>query len=157
MEKIQGFPISQFYDRYTTNIAKSQIGFINFIVLPSFTQVVKVFPKLEHLVGALETNKQNWTSLFDEYEKQLTKDNDQTHIVEQYLLPQDLLMSKNRSGGAHRSSVGHNKHRSKGAGGDHYHHHRANHSSNYKSSSSQNHNSSLGGKKAIAYSSVPES
>jgi len=131
MEKIQGFPISQFYDRYTTNIAKSQIGFINFIVLPSFTQVVKVFPKLDHLVGALETNKQNWTSLFDEYEKKKENDNDQTHIIEQYLLPQDLLMSKNRSGGAHRSSGGHSRHKSKG-GGDH-HHHRANHSSNYNS------------------------
>ena len=43
----QTFPnISQFFDRKTTNIAKSQIGYINFIKLPSYATIIKVFPKL---------------------------------------------------------------------------------------------------------------
>ena len=37
LEKQHEFPISQFYDRKTTNIAQSQIGFINFIIKPAFT------------------------------------------------------------------------------------------------------------------------
>jgi len=36
LEKLNSFPVSQFFDRNTTNIAKSQIGFIDFIVKPSF-------------------------------------------------------------------------------------------------------------------------
>ena len=31
------FPVSQFFDRKTTNVAKSQIGFIDFVIKPSFT------------------------------------------------------------------------------------------------------------------------
>ena len=42
---------------------------------PAFTQVIKVFPKLEHLEAACESNKANWTSLFDEYESQLAGGN----------------------------------------------------------------------------------
>ena len=43
----QTFPnISQFFDRKTTNIAKSQIGYINFIKLPSYATIIKVFPNL---------------------------------------------------------------------------------------------------------------
>ena len=62
------FPVSQFFDRATTNIAKSQIGFIDFIVKPAFKSVSQVFPNLDHLVQACEDNKANWTNLFDEYE-----------------------------------------------------------------------------------------
>jgi len=37
LEMMHEFPVTQFYDRSTTNIAKSQIGFIDFIVLPAYT------------------------------------------------------------------------------------------------------------------------
>ena len=63
--------MSQFYDRKTTNIAKSQIGFIDFIIKPAYTAVIKVFPNLSHLEQQMETNKANWTNLFDEYEERL--------------------------------------------------------------------------------------
>ena len=65
----QTFPqISQFFDRKTTNIAKSQIGYINFIKLPSYATIIKVFPNLQVNLDAMETNKEEWTKLFDEYE-----------------------------------------------------------------------------------------
>ena len=37
LETMHEFPVTQFYDRSTTNIAKSQIGFIDFIVVPAFS------------------------------------------------------------------------------------------------------------------------
>ena len=36
LERTQKFPISNLFDRHTTNIAKSQIGFIDFIIKPSY-------------------------------------------------------------------------------------------------------------------------
>ena len=36
MEKEMGLPISNFCDRNTTNINKAMIGFINYVVLPTF-------------------------------------------------------------------------------------------------------------------------
>ena len=68
LEKAHGFPVSQFYDRTTTNIAKSQLGFIDFIIKPAYVAVIKVFPNLSHLEQALEDNRAHWTSKFDEYE-----------------------------------------------------------------------------------------
>ena len=73
----QKFPtISQFFDRKTTNIAKSQIGYINFIKLPSYATIIKVFPNLSRNLDAMENNKAEWTKLFDEYETQLENGND---------------------------------------------------------------------------------
>ena len=85
MEKQHEFPVSQFFDRVTTNIAKSQIGFIDFIIKPSFVAVSKVFPKLAHLEQELENNKAHWTSCFDEYEAKKDNGNHQTDIIENYL------------------------------------------------------------------------
>ena len=36
LEKVHEFTVSQFMDRTTTNIAKGQVGYINFIVKPAF-------------------------------------------------------------------------------------------------------------------------
>ena len=46
LEKVHEFKVDPLNDRAVTNIAKSQIGFINFIVLPSFVTMIKVFPEL---------------------------------------------------------------------------------------------------------------
>lgn len=75
LEKMHNFPVSQFYDRQTTNIAKSQIGFIDFIIKPAFNTVIKVFPNLEILDDACETNKEQWTKYFDTYEEELKSGN----------------------------------------------------------------------------------
>lgn len=39
-----GIPVSMLMDRYTTNIAKSQIGFINFIVKPMLDLAIQLLP-----------------------------------------------------------------------------------------------------------------
>lgn len=47
LERNQGFPISYLMDRHTTNIAKAQIGFYDFIIKPSYEQLIKVCPELQ--------------------------------------------------------------------------------------------------------------
>lgn len=85
LEKMHNFPVSQFFDRTTTNIAKSQLGFIDFIVKPAFITVARIFPSLGHIEEACETNKLNWSALFDEYEEELKNGNTQPGVVESYL------------------------------------------------------------------------
>ena len=57
------------FDRDTTNIAKTQIGFLDFIIKPTFEVVVKVMPHLEFTLRNIESNKANWSARFEEYEK----------------------------------------------------------------------------------------
>jgi hypothetical protein len=57
------------FDRDTTNIAKTQIGFLDFIIKPTFELVVQVLPHLSFTLNNIENNKKNWTERFDEYEK----------------------------------------------------------------------------------------
>ena len=47
MERERGLPISQFMDRHTTNIAKTQLGFIDFIVSPVFQACQQFLPKMQ--------------------------------------------------------------------------------------------------------------
>ena len=58
LEKQHGFPVSLFYDRETTNIAKSQIGFIDAIIKPAFDPIIKVLPNIAHILDACEKNKE---------------------------------------------------------------------------------------------------
>ena len=46
-EKKLNLPVSQFMDREITNIAKSQIGFINFIIKPSFEIAHMLLPQIK--------------------------------------------------------------------------------------------------------------
>lgn len=60
-------------DRYTVNMAKSQIGFIDIIVLPIY-EVIKAFlPNMQKYIGNLETNKSLWKEKIEEYEEKLSK------------------------------------------------------------------------------------
>ena len=68
LERSHNFPISYLMDRHTTNIAKSQIGFFDFIIKPSYQLFVQFCPKLEFLMEVIESNKRNWSELFDDYE-----------------------------------------------------------------------------------------
>ena len=75
LEKVHEFKVDPLNDRAATNVAKSQIGFINFIVLPSFVTMIKVFPELTVCQTACEANKEEWTKLFEEYEKERENEN----------------------------------------------------------------------------------
>lgn len=55
-----GLPISYLMDRKTTNIAKSQVGFIDVIVFPLFEALKVQFPALQENCSMLQANKEEW-------------------------------------------------------------------------------------------------
>lgn len=61
LEKSLNLPVSFLCDRSTTNIPKSQIGFINNIVMPCFSLLTQIAPKLNYLVENLKSNSRYWT------------------------------------------------------------------------------------------------
>lgn len=72
LERKAEFPISYLMDRYTVNKAKSQIGFIDVIVSPTFDVIKNYLPELENYMPNFETNKDNWKSKIDFYEDKLS-------------------------------------------------------------------------------------
>mgnify|MGYP000870690213 CR=1 FL=1 len=60
LEKAEALPVSFLCDRVTTNVAKSQNGFISFIVQPLFTQVTELMPGLACMLDSCRTNKELW-------------------------------------------------------------------------------------------------
>ena len=72
LERKAGFPISYLMDRFTVNKAKSQIGFIDVIVSPTYDVIKNYLPELENYMANFETNKDNWKSKIDEYEDKLS-------------------------------------------------------------------------------------
>jgi len=71
-ERSHGLEISYLMDRYTVNVAKSQVGFIDVIVKPVFLLLREITPKLEDSCVLLTANREKWaermsdTSLIDE-------------------------------------------------------------------------------------------
>ena len=58
IERERGMPISPNFDRHSTHEAKCQLGFIAFIIEPTFRSVRKVLPHIsEDLQFSLEGNK----------------------------------------------------------------------------------------------------
>ncbi|EGR34036.1 hypothetical protein IMG5_026420 [Ichthyophthirius multifiliis] len=70
-ERSNDLPISYLCDRYTTNIAKSQIGFIDFIVKPFYEVICLFLPEVIHYLSIFEQNKEEWQIYEDYYTKQL--------------------------------------------------------------------------------------
>ena len=64
-----GLSISYLCDRYTTNKAKSQIGFIDFIVEPTFDIIKQFLPNID--VSNIELNKSKWKELIEKYDIEL--------------------------------------------------------------------------------------
>jgi len=56
MEKKANMPVSLLCDRDTTNIFKAQIGFINFIVKPTFESIINFFPDISPYLDAIDEN-----------------------------------------------------------------------------------------------------
>ncbi len=70
-ERKLNIPISYLMDRYTVNMAKSQVGFIDVIAQPCF-EVIKTFlPDLQLFIGNLEENKTKWKGKIEEYDELL--------------------------------------------------------------------------------------
>ncbi len=58
-------------DWQTTNTAKSQIGFINFLVLPLFKVVETILPESKECIDNLNENKEYWSSKIEYYDQEL--------------------------------------------------------------------------------------
>lgn len=68
LEKQKGINISMFMDRKTTNIASCQMGFIDFIIKPSFEVTSMLLPQLYRFNEGVENNKKQWETRVAEYE-----------------------------------------------------------------------------------------
>lgn len=56
IEKKLGMPVSSLCDRDTVKIAKSQVGFIQYVVLPQFEMMMELFPELKFYQEGIEEN-----------------------------------------------------------------------------------------------------
>jgi len=59
-ERQLGLPISPFMNRKDPTVAKSQIDFMNFVVLPMFESISDFLPNMRISVKHTEENKQHW-------------------------------------------------------------------------------------------------
>jgi hypothetical protein len=74
LEKKNGLPVSMFMDRFSTNIAKNQLGFIDIIVHPLYTALAIVFPELYNTqLEALEDNREFWEDRVDLMQESLER------------------------------------------------------------------------------------
>ncbi len=73
-----GLEISQLCDRKTTNIARSQIGFIDFVVLPYFDALASLMPGMYFAVDQMKQNKEQWSVAIEECEKQREEKGNET-------------------------------------------------------------------------------
>lgn len=65
-EKNSNLPTSMFCDRKSTNIPKSQIGFIKGIVYPTFELLCHIFPDLDYTTENCDGNADKWQELLNE-------------------------------------------------------------------------------------------
>ena len=56
-------PVSLLCDRTTTNIVKSQVGFINFVVIPTVELLLNVIPEVSPLMEYLRINHKNYEDI----------------------------------------------------------------------------------------------
>ena len=66
VEKKEGLPVSPLCDRNTTSIPGSQIGFMSFVVLPSFELFHNIFPEVEPYLNQLKKNLERYKKLAEE-------------------------------------------------------------------------------------------
>lgn len=64
-EKQLSLPLSSFMDRETTHIPKCQIGFIQYICLPTFTALTEQFPSASQPLTYLQANMAEWKRELD--------------------------------------------------------------------------------------------
>ncbi|KAG5481078.1 hypothetical protein LSCM1_06756 [Leishmania martiniquensis] len=61
-ERNLGLECSPFMNRLQPSLAKSQIAFMNYIIIPFFEQVAELLPDMRFAVGLVEENKAYWAS-----------------------------------------------------------------------------------------------
>jgi hypothetical protein len=63
LERNEDLPISFNCDRYTANVPKGQISFLNGIIIPTFQLLADIFPKVEFFVNNAKTNLEKWNEM----------------------------------------------------------------------------------------------
>ena len=66
LEKKQNLPVSLLCDRQTTCINKSQLGFIKYIVKPTFTSLMCIAPEIVNYYENILKNEENYINLTTE-------------------------------------------------------------------------------------------
>ena len=74
IERNKNLPISMLCDRETTNVTKAQIGFINFIVKPTFECVISLFPDIAEYYVNINKNLKRYEDKFEEENKKKEKE-----------------------------------------------------------------------------------
>ena len=69
-EKELGLKVSMNCDRLTVSKAQSQIGFMNFIVLPFFVSLTEIFPELMFLSNNVKSNVEEYTKIKEKEDKE---------------------------------------------------------------------------------------
>mmetsp|Transcript_4858 Transcript_4858/g.9391 ORF Transcript_4858/g.9391 Transcript_4858/m.9391 type:complete len:653 (+) Transcript_4858:68-2026(+) len=59
-EREAGLPVSKIMDRTQPNLAGSQVGFVDFLVLPLFHAFAAICPELKDSIEQIESNKNYW-------------------------------------------------------------------------------------------------
>eukprot|EP00344_Euplotes_crassus_P000195 CAMPEP_0197008248 /NCGR_PEP_ID=MMETSP1380-20130617/44473_1 /TAXON_ID=5936 /ORGANISM="Euplotes crassus, Strain CT5" /LENGTH=214 /DNA_ID=CAMNT_0042428751 /DNA_START=1517 /DNA_END=2161 /DNA_ORIENTATION=+ len=67
-EREKGLPISFLMDRFDTNIAKAQGGFIDNFIRPAFELLSNILPETKENLKQMEENKAQWKALEDGYD-----------------------------------------------------------------------------------------
>ncbi|KAJ3234543.1 cAMP-specific 3',5'-cyclic phosphodiesterase 4D [Chytriomyces hyalinus] len=65
LEKSLNLPVSPFMDRENINVPSSQIGFMDYVLLPLFEAVNK-YIEVPHILGSLQANREHWYDFFRE-------------------------------------------------------------------------------------------
>ena len=63
LEKKSVLPVTLLCDRATTNIDKSQIGFMNFVVIPTFEALLNVIPEVVPFMDFIKINLKKYEEL----------------------------------------------------------------------------------------------
>jgi 3',5'-cyclic-nucleotide phosphodiesterase len=61
-ERNRGDQVSPFMDRFAPSMAKSQIAFMNYVVIPMFESISEYLPNMHFSVDHCESNKTYWSS-----------------------------------------------------------------------------------------------
>ena len=73
-EKELGLPVSMLCDRTNTNINKSQVGFIKFVVRPQFIMIGNLIPEIKEYLDNIEKNLKYYEDKVDKESKIETKE-----------------------------------------------------------------------------------
>ena len=68
-EKAMNLTVSFLCDRDTTNVPKSQVGFIGGFIIPTYNFLVVMFPTLSYTIENAKNNLNRWQKLADEGRK----------------------------------------------------------------------------------------